>query len=210
MDPATANFAIAGLLGALLGAAELLSRYRDKPSLLLLVGATWGYVVINALAAIAAYLLIQRFGWGFGQTGGAKAAVQVLVAGFGSAALFRSSLFMVKVGTDTVGVGPNVVLASLLDAADRAVDRVQAQRRLTKVKEVMEGFDFATSHDDLVTACLAAAANVSSDNALSLRSSVQALAGSPATPKGKNLTLGLLIIDVVGAEVLKAAVDSLR
>ena len=95
MDPATANFAIAGLLGALLGAAELLSRYRDKPSLLLLVGATWGYVVINALAAIAAYLLIQRFGWGFGQTGGAKAAVQVLVAGFGSAALFRSSLFMV-------------------------------------------------------------------------------------------------------------------
>jgi hypothetical protein len=209
--PTAANYLIAGLLGGLLGAAELLSRYRDKPSLLLRVPATWAYVLVNFAAALAAFLVIQRFGWDFGQSAGALVATQVLVAGLGSAALFRSSLFMVKVGVDTVGVGPNVVLASLLDAADRAVDRAQAERRLATVTRVMAEFDFEAGHNDLVTACLGAAANVSSADALSLRDSVTALAGSDATTaKGKNLTLGLLIIDVVGAEVLEAAVTSLR
>lgn len=205
-----ANFCIAGALGALLGVAELLSRYKDKPSLLLRVPAAWGYVLLNFAAALGAFLLIRQFGWSFAQSGTAAVTTQVLVAGLGSAALFRSSLFMVKVGSETVGVGPNVILTSLLDAADRSVDRVQAQGRLEAVQSTMAEFNFASSHDDLVTACLAAAANVSSSDALALSNSVQALAGSAATPKGKNLTLGLLVIDVVGAEVLEAAVKSLK
>jgi hypothetical protein len=204
------NFLIAGVLGALLGAAEILSRYKDKPLALFETGATWVYLGVNACASIAALFLIRAFAWDFGVSGSKQIlTTQVIVAGFGSAALFRSSLFLVKVGDDTVGVGPNVVLMSLLNAADRSIDRRQATERLGIVGSTMRNFDFNTKHDDLVTACLAAAANVGADDALSLRDSVAALAGSQATDAGKSLTLGLLIVDVVGADVLAKAVESL-
>jgi hypothetical protein len=203
------NYLYGGLIGGLLGTAELISRYRDRPSRVLLQLAAWSYVLVNAAASLAALLLIDRFKWDFGQTGSALAATQVLVAGLGAAVLFRSSLFVFKVGDENVGMGPSLVLSSLLGAADRSVDRAQATARLKVVSQTMPGVDFAKAQDALVAACLAASANVSAEDANKLRQSVQALSASGASPASKSVTLGLLLIDTVGAEVLKAAVIAL-
>lgn len=203
------NYLFAGLIGALLGAAELIARYRDRPARAVGRGAGWAYVLVNAAASCAALLLIDRFGWDFGQSESAVRTTQVLVGGLGSAVLFRSSLFVLKVGDENVGVGPNLVLSSLLGAADRAVDRDQASERLKAVGEAMKGVDFGKAQDALVTACLAATANVPPEDAAELSQSVKALSGSTASPASKSLILGLLLIDTVGPDVLKSAVSAL-
>lgn len=203
------NFVIAAGLGSLLAAAELLSRYRDEPLRVIGRGAAWFYIVVNASASMGALLLIDQFGWTFDQTGQSLRTTQVLVAGFGSAALFRSSLFIFKVGDDNVGMGPSILLNSLLGAADRSVDRNQATERLRVTGSIMAGVDFDKAHAPLVAACLAAAANVPPQEALDLRESVVALSASDAQPSTKSVVLGILIIDAVGADVLRQAVDTL-
>ncbi len=203
------NFILAGLLGGLLGIAELLSRYRDRPMRTFRRGAAWAYVTVNASASVLALVLIDQFEWDFGQSGGSLRATQVLVAGLGAAVLFRSSLFIFKVGDDNVGMGPSLVLTSLLGAADRSVDRDQASERLRVVGVTMTGVDFDKAKSALVSTCLAAAANVAAQEAIDLNTAVGALDGSAMSLEAKRIVLGVLIIDTVGHEVLKQAVTTL-
>jgi hypothetical protein len=101
-------YVVAAALGFGLSAAELVGRYRDKPTRALGRGGAWTYVLINAAASAGALLLISRFGWDLGQAGNSVTTVRVLMAGLGAAVLFRSSLFIVKVGNDNVGEGSTV------------------------------------------------------------------------------------------------------
>jgi hypothetical protein len=118
---------IVASLAGLVGLAELLGRYRSDPQYSLTRSpASWLYVVLNAGAGVGALFLIRAFGWTFGHTGHVV-LWQVLTAGFGAIAFFRSSLFVTKIGGSTVGVGPSLVLGSLLDACDRDVDRKSAE-----------------------------------------------------------------------------------
>jgi hypothetical protein len=201
-------YVASGALAGLLSIAELVSRYKDKPIGLFTISGAWTYAAVNIAASFAALWLVHAFGWTFGQKGDALLALQVLIAGLGAAAVFRSSFFLVKLGDDTVGVGPSLVLTALLNSADRSIDRKQAERRLKTAGTGMRSFPFA-NRNALVTACLAAAANVSADDAVALRDSVQALADASADDTGKSLTLGLLIIDVMGPDVLKSALDAM-
>src|SRR5690348_14702300 len=93
------SYLIASTLGALVGVAELITRYRDRPASLVRVPSTWAYVLINASAGGTALYLLHTFGWDFGATrnAGARHVMQVLVASFGSMALFRSAFFTVRV-----------------------------------------------------------------------------------------------------------------
>src|SRR6266511_3680160 len=77
------------ILGILLSISELVSRYKDDPSAAILSIPAAVYVITNVAAAIGSFYLIHVFGWDFGFTGSARETTQVLVAGLGSAALFR-------------------------------------------------------------------------------------------------------------------------
>jgi hypothetical protein len=205
------NYFLAGGIGALLGIAELLARYRDKPTRIARRVAAWTYVLLNAVASVVALTLIRQFGWTFGQEDTAAiATAQVLVAGLGAAVLFRSSLFLFKVGDENVGLGPSVLLTSLLGAADRSVDRDQAGERLRSAGETLQNVSFVKAKDALVTAALAASANVSAEESASLRQAVKALESEASmTDAAKTLVLGMLIIDVVGAGVLEETAKQL-
>jgi len=118
---------IVGAIAGLVGLAELVSRYRSDPTFVLRKStAAWLYIGLNAAAGVTALFLIRAFGWTFGQTSNVE-LWQILVAGFGAIAFFRSSLFITKIGNSTVPVGPALVLGSLLDACDRDVDRKSAE-----------------------------------------------------------------------------------
>lgn len=203
------SYAIAAALGALLAMAELLSRYRDDPRRVAGRGAAWAYLGVNAAASAGALVIIDRFEWDFGQGAASLHTTQVLVAGLGAAALFRSSLFVMKVGEDNVGVGPSLVLRSLLAAADRSVDRDQAKERLRIAGQATEHVDFEKAREALVAACMGATANVTAEDAAALKTSVEALASSQMSNRSKALALGMLIIDTVGADVLTAAIAQL-
>jgi hypothetical protein len=203
-------YLIVAALGGLVGATELISRYRDRPASLIKVLSTWAYVLINAAAGATALLLMHIFGWDFGAAPGSRGALQVMVSGFGSMALFRSALFTVRIHDQDVAVGPSTLLTALLAAADRGVDRMVAQNRSTKAREIMVHVSFAKSQLALPTLCLALLQNVSAEDQRDLRTAVDALAASPMTDTQKALNLGLLLMNVAGPEVVSAAVKTLR
>jgi len=113
---------ISGGLAGLVGIAEIVSRYRSDPAFALRRPEAWLYITVNTAAGVAALFVIRAFGWTFGQTSNID-LWRALVAGFGALAVFRSALFVTKVGESDVNVGPSQVLASLLDTFDRAIDR---------------------------------------------------------------------------------------
>jgi uncharacterized membrane protein len=204
------------ILGILLSISELVSRYKDDPSAAILSTPAAVYVITNAAAAIGSLYLIHVFGWNFGVTGSARETTQVLVAGLGSAALFRSSLFNVSVGDQTIGIGPSTILTIILTAADRAVDRQRAVIRAVKVVAFMDGISFNESAEELLAYCVAAMQNVSPSEAKGIENRISDFRNKN-NPKNKTVSdtiksyiLGLDLLTLVGDQVLRRAAQQLK
>lgn len=205
------GYLIAVSLSCLVGVAELVSRYRDRPTTLIRVPSTWAYVLINGAAGAGSLLLLHVFNWRFGVKAPEVAdATQVLVASLGSMMVFRSAIFTVRVGDEDVAVGPSTLLTSLLAAADRGVDRMQARNRAREAGQIMRGVSYSRAQLALPTYCLGLLQNVSAEEQADLRTAVDALAGVDMTDTQKAHNLGLLLLNVAGPDVLDAAVSTLR
>lgn len=61
MNGLIVDFAVVALLGALVGAGELVSRYRDAPEGALLNGSAAWYIFINIAASVVGLGLIRAF-----------------------------------------------------------------------------------------------------------------------------------------------------
>ena len=76
---------------------------------------------------MAALLTIDAFDWTFGVQGGLPTQItQVFVASISSMAVLRSSVFTIRIGGSGAHAGPYALIKTLLDSADRAVDRGRA------------------------------------------------------------------------------------
>lgn len=152
------------LLALLVGASELISRYRDEPLATITSVPAFLYLAINVAVAAGGLYAIDMFGWTFAANEKTPPEVtrftQILVAAFGGMGLFRSSLFNVRVGETMLGIGPSAILQTLLDATDRAVDRNRAQPRARRVAEIMKDVDFDKAKELLPTFCLASMQNL--------------------------------------------------
>jgi hypothetical protein len=212
MNATFLDYAIVAALGALVGSGELVSRYRDAPAGALRTGPALFYVSLNMAASLAALFLIRIFDWRFGVTSGLAATrwTQVGIAGTGAMALFRTSLFTVHVGDRDVAVGPSSFLQVFRDAADRAVDRLRAQARGATVAKLMEGIDYAKAFEGLPPYCLALMQNVSDEDQQKMLQALALLDKENIDPAIKVRILGLHLMNVVGPNVLTAAVESLR
>ena len=204
------DFAAAALLGILVGLAELVSRYRDAPHAALYTRPALLYLVLNGAASGLALALIRAFDWKFGAGADTARWTQLLVAGVGAMALFRASLFTVRAGDRDIGVGPATFLQIFRDAADRAVDRLRARARSLQVGKLMDGVDYGKASEGLIPYCLALMQNVPDDEQKKLVQAVKLLDAEPIEPAVKVRILGLLLMNVVGPDVLTAAVDALR
>lgn len=158
---------IAGTLGGAVGLAEIVARYRSEPSFALQRLTAWAYILINVAAGVGALFLVRAFGWTFGQTDHVD-LWRSLVAGFGALAVFRSSLFVTKVGETEVNVGPSQILTSILDTFDRAIDRKCAARIADGISpEELDELDPNRVISTLPVLCLALMQNFSTaDQAL--------------------------------------------
>jgi hypothetical protein len=207
------------VLGGSVGAAELVSRYRDRPFAAIATAPALFYILLNAFGAVGALYLIYIFHDKLGlkdEAGnwpaGPGALVQaVLIAGFSSLAFFRTSIFKFRAGDSDLAVGPSIVLDALLGAADRAVDRVMAQPRAGIVHEVMGNLAFEKVSIILPSHCLALMQNVSSVESQRVAGVVNSLRADKDMPdKIKVLNLGLALLGVVGEDVLRTAVKGLE
>jgi hypothetical protein len=202
----------AGLIGTLVGASELLTRYRDSSSAALRNVPAALYLGINALASVAAFGVAYVADWKFGTdaTGNELLCLQVAVGGFGAVALFRSSLFLVHPSGTDVNVGPANILQSLLDATNREIDRSRGSERFPQVARMMQGVEFSEAYKVLPTVILASMQNLSDDDQAAFANQLKVLADSQIEDWAKSLTLGLTLEALVGRRVLQAAVETLK
>ena len=205
------SYAIVMLVAALVGIAELIARYRDAPTDVLRRLPAVIYVTINAAAGAVALLVIDEFGWTFGVTqDGATRITQVAAAGLSAMAILRAAVFTVRVGDVNVGVGPNLLLMVVLDAADRAVDRDRANRRNVLVVEIMDGVDFDKAKKALPSYCLTLMQNVPKEEQRAVAEEVKSLGKALDLNRTvRTLNLGLALLNVVGEDVLRASVEAL-
>ena len=204
---------VAGLLGGAVGATELAARYRDDPVAALRTLPGVVYVIVNIAAAVAALVIVKAFGWTFGLASDASAlqvqVVQVLVAGVGSAALFRSSLFTVHQGDQEIGIGPSALLASLLGLVDRGVDRQRALERLGR--DDLAGLSFDRDYVALTELCTGALQNLDKAEAQGIGELAARLKEEPGLSDTVKLDcFALEMLTLVGPKAIQAAAQRLR
>jgi hypothetical protein len=201
------------LLGGALGIAELVSRYRDAPILAVKTWPAAAYIAINVAASVGAFGLARVFHWhinlGDSNDHSAEEWTLVLVCGLSAMALFRSSLFVRRIGDRDIGVGPSSFLQVFLNAADAEVDRQRAVLRAQAVSRIMQNVDYSKAFDALPPYSIALMQNLADDMQRDLRKALELLDKDPMPPELKARVLGLELANVVGLPVLEQAVNSL-
>jgi Bacterial Ig-like domain (group 2) len=202
------SYALVFGIGVLVGVGELVSRYRDAPEQAVRTKPAVIYVLLNATAAVVAFVLVLAFDVVKG-TGDGPAITRVLLAGFGAMAFFRTSIFTIRVGDQDVSIGPVAFLQIVLHAADRAVDRVRADARAKAVAECMAGVSFDKAQAALPAFCMALMQNVPAEEQNDVGDAVKILQVSNMDDQTKAKNLGLVLMKVVGQKVLLTAVENL-
>ncbi len=207
------DFALVSLFGVLAGGAELLSRYRDAPFWAMSRRFGLIYLAVNAAAGVAALLAVRAMDLTFGQGDPERVRwMRVLVAGFSSIALFRSSLFTVRVGDRDVPIGPAAALQQLLATLDREVDRVQADRRTAFLTEKCGDLPTdARTLRSLSALCLGIMQNVTSAEQNQLKDQTETILRTTTIHANHRRDLVcLLLLAVVGFAVLGRAIERLK
>jgi len=202
----------AASLGALVGLGELLSRYRDAARRMLFSPPAVLYMAINAAASGAALGLLSAFEVSFGLPDKSRGLplLLVIVSGLGAMALFRSSFFVVRVADQDVSVGPGSFLQLVLSATDRAVDRIQGAGRGKIAGELTRGISFTKAYQVLPVSCLNLVQGVPAAEQEALSQDIQKLLVNTEIPdSAKAYNLGLLLIQMVGDDVLRTAIQGL-
>jgi hypothetical protein len=136
----------AAILGGLIGGAELVACYRDRPGQALLSPSGLMYIFVNAVAALITLVAAETAGFQFGLPDTAPAVslyvVQVVTAGLGSAALMRTSFTLAQ--DRGITMGPISLLHGMLKVVDAAMARKRALSRLSGNE--LEGLSFARDH----------------------------------------------------------------
>lgn len=199
-----------GFLAGAVGFAELLGRYKDDPLRLLGADPTVAYVGLNVAAGIAALALVQAFGV-FDKSPANRELYEVLLAGFGAIAFFRSSLFTARIGDTDVGIGPSVVLASLLDSSERMINRAQARNRADDAQLLMREVSFPKAYVALPLMCFTIYEKLSEDEQRQAKKQIADLKdASDLSDAQRCLILGVYLIRIVGHDVLARAVAALQ
>jgi hypothetical protein len=199
-----ANFGFAVLIGLMVGATELISRYRDQPFAPLLSVAGLFYILFNGAASALAYYLLVLLAPEM------KEPLRTFAAGVAAMAFFRSALFNVRLGGADVPVGPNLILLTFLKALDRTYDRERAAPRSDTVKKIMGHLSFERIKEALPALCTDLMQNLSQDEINEMNRQVTKLSQSTTMDdRSKTLSLGLGLLNLIGEKTLQAAVNTL-
>lgn len=191
--------AIAALLGAIAGASELVSRYRDEPLQALTTGSAVAYLLLNALASVAAYALLTHYAASIVPSLADDRVMRSIVAGLGSMAILRLKFFTLRTEAgEDVAVGPDAAIAAFLAAADRGVDRARASRRLSLVFERASQVIQPKLGRDFLEVSMAALQNLSTDEKTQLVGYLDKISASPYPDNLKLQAISYGILNLAG------------
>ncbi len=208
------------LLGIFFGACELIPRYKDAPFRVLRLPVAQSYLALNGAVALAAYALVEQFGWtvhlsGPGNEGATSTLATVIVSGLGAMMVLRSAVIKVPGPDKEQSVGLAVLVEILMRALDRQIDRENAVLRGKVVREIrariVDGeanFDFLGFGGALVNRCLNLMQTVTDDEQEQLADLLKLLHEDrqlDSAARIDSLLCGLL--DLAGADLLQTAVS---
>jgi len=201
----------AAVLGGVIGGAELVARYRDKPANAELSPSGLLYVLVNATASVIALVATQTAGWRFGLPESAPSVslyvVQVIAAGLGAAALFRTSFTLAH--DKGISIGPISVLHGMLKIVDAALERKRALSRLSH--DDLAGLSFTRDHAAMTELCCHALEDFDLAEAQRLGELASDLRHrEDLTDADKLDCFGLELNRLVGERALRKAADRLR
>jgi hypothetical protein len=209
IDAAILDVVLAFGIGVLVGTGELVSRFRDEPSRAVVSRPGLVYITVNGLASVFALYALRTLSPSATPSEQTR-LLEILSAGIGAMALFRTALFTVRVAGTDVGVGPVAFLQVMLAALDRAVDRKRARERADRVIKIMNGLTFDQLALALPAFNIALMQNLSKDEAEAISEEVKQINARAMQTEAKVLNLGLLLMNYVGEGVLEEAVLGLR
>lgn len=202
-------------LGGLVGFAELVSRYRDDPKALIGIPLVYLYMALNGIIGIAALYLIDAFGAAEPAAGGATTPEQaeiyaILLAAFGGAAFFRSSIARAKAGDMEVAVGPSFLIEAFLRATDREIDRHRAQYRARRAADLMRSVPPAFAAESLSAYCIDAMQNLAAADEKTLTVRVLAILNGDGASEIRSMRIGMVLMEFTGERLLSDAIGRLQ
>lgn len=209
------------IIGVLLSAIELGSRYKDEPVSVMkcLPGAF--YLFINGLICCAGLFLLHTFGvnqqvsesLNLTTTNEAsKQVANVLYASIGSFFVMRSSFL--KLGSENsqsqIDLGLNLILKKMIDIIDRQVDRDQAGRRSKDITEILNDVSYEDLSSKVHPFCLQLMQNVPGDESETLFKELESIKASDVSLESKKLAIGLQLYNIVGKKLFSSIVIDLK
>lgn len=202
---------LALFIGTSVGAAELVSRYRDEPIVALTQTAGGIYLAIMGLTSFAAYLLLINYTDQVIPAAKDDQLLLALVAGFGAMALLRSKFFTLRTDQgDDIALGPDAAVSAFLNAADRNVDRHRADQRLDLVmKETAFSYQPARAKAFLEIQ-LAAFQNLSEGEKREFKSTIDTVFASQYSDRLKLQAISYGLLNVTGEDTYRNIIDKLK
>lgn len=196
--------AIAAALGVLTGAGELVSTYKGDPAKALRSAPGLIYLAFNALIGVVAYQVVRALAattdpspTALGELGWAVAA------GLGGVAIMRIKFLTVRVGDEQKSIGPGNLIDALLAHFDRQIDRRLALGRCKLVRTQMKGIDFDKAVHYVNVQIDGSLQNLPSEDRELLGIRAAEIAEAELPNREKAMSLGFLVLDLVGEEFLR-------
>ena len=210
------GYALLGaLVGLVVGAVEILQRYRDAP--FRAVFNLWGvgYVLLNAAISYGTFWVAYH--WAGTPPAAASAESNTLqllglsaTAGFGGAAVIRARLTSIRLPNgQEFGIGPAIVIETLLSIVDRQLDRQLATARYNTVHQLMEGIDFEKAKMRLPKELFLAMQSIPEDEAAQVARRIDEIDSMDGlSSQDKSYLLGFYLLDLVGKEFLTSVLNN--
>ena len=197
---------LTAFFGCLLGASEIISRYRDEPmkAVFNVYGAT--YLVTNASISLAAFMLLARYHDTLVPSAVPRndGILMAIVAGFGAMVILRSKLFLYHSGDGKeIPIGPDLVADRMLKVIDRKIDRQRAAARELLVFDLMHKYTKYGVTSEFFRISLGSFQNLSEEEKVDYKQKAEQLEKLPLSETLKVMALGFLFLDLSGEANLR-------
>jgi hypothetical protein len=203
---------LAAFFGMLVGAAEIMSRYRDEPFLATFTGPGLAYLGLNALISAGAFALLKHYHLSFFSALKEDPLMTSIIAGFGAMAVMRSKLFSFKTeGGEEFAVGPDAVISTFLKSVDRKIDRNRSAKRqqivLQHVKQIKDPHNKAPA---FLTNSLGSYQNLNSEEMKNISTVISELQSQRLDPDVLMMAIGFGFLNLTGQSNFSLLMEQLR
>lgn len=198
--------------GLLVGAAELLGRYRDEPQLAAASIPGVAYMMLNGLISGLAYGLLVYYQDKIFVGLRNDPLLTSIIAGFGSMFVMRSKLLSFKTeGGETFAFGPDAVLSTFLRSVDRRIDRNRSGPRQALVYESVKTLKNPARALDFIQASLPSYQNLSDAEKGTLSDIIQKVKGeADLPPQLKLMAVSFGLLNVAGENNFNSLMKQLK